>query len=121
MKERETYARRSKAGLVLCGRQDDEGRQVCDGVVASTVPEPRPVGPPVRSLVPPEGWRLDESKGVWHQTTQLKDRHAHGRLGRPLPPESRCYPFLPALVRCPKCRAVQWLDPAHLFGVQVLE
>jgi hypothetical protein len=114
VKESETYARQSKAGHILCGRQDDEGRQVCDGVVASTVPVPRPVGPPARRLAPPEGWRLDARKGVWHLTTQLEDRRAHGRPRRP-PPAAHGYPFLPALVRCPKCRTVQWLDPAHLL------
>ena len=116
MKEKELYARQSKAGHILCGRQDDEGRCLCDGVVASTVLEPRPVGAPLRRLVPPEGWRLDQRKGVWHQTTQAEDRTAHGRPQHPLPPEARGYPFLPVLVRCPKCRVVQWLDPVHLKG-----
>ena len=111
------YARQSKAGHILCGRQDDEGRQVCDGVVADTIPEPRPVGPPIRRLAPPEGWRLDERKGIWRQTTQTADRRAHGRVRRPLSPASRAYSFLPALVRCPKCGAVQWLDPACLPGI----
>jgi hypothetical protein len=116
----ETYARRSKAGHILCGQQDDQGRRVCDGVVAGTVPEPRPIGSPLHRLVPPEGWRLDERKGIWHQTTELQDRRAHGRPRRPPPPALRCYPFLPTLVRCPKCRAVQWLDPAHLDDNQGL-
>jgi hypothetical protein len=118
VKEREIYARQSKAGRILCGRMDDDGRYTCDGEVATTIPIERPVGAPVRRLAPPDGWRLDERKGVWRQTTQLVDRRAHGRLSRPLPQATRCYPFLPALVRCPKCRAVQWLDPTHLAGNQ---
>ena len=114
MKGQDIYARLSKAGRILCGRRDADGRRCCDGLVATTVPEPGPVGAPARRLAPPEGWRLDERKGVWHQTTQLEDRRAHGRLPRPPRPETRSYPFLPALVRCPKCGIVQWLDPAHL-------
>ncbi len=114
MKGQDAYARLSKSGRVLCGRMDTDGLYHCDGVVASTVPVLRPVGAPMCRLAPPEGWRLDEGKGIWHQTTQLEDRRAHGRLRRTVPAESRAYPFLPALVRCPKCRLVQWLDPAHL-------
>lgn len=114
MKEQDVYARLSKSGRVLCGRMDADGLYHCDGVVATTIPVPRPIGAPMHRLAPPEGWRLDERKGIWHQTTQLEDRRAHGRVRRPLPAESRSYPFLPALVRCPKCRLVQWLDPARL-------
>lgn len=110
----QVYARLSKAGHILCGRRDADDRYRCDGLVATTVPVPGPVGAPVRRLAPPEGWRLDERKGVWHQTTRLEDCRAHGRPRRPLPSESLGYPFLPALVRCPKCRIVQWLDPTHL-------
>jgi hypothetical protein len=117
MKDHELYARQSKSGSILCGRRDDDGHYTCDGVVAATVAAQGPVGAPVRRLAPPEGWRLDERKGIWHQTTELADRRAHGRLRRPAPPESRHYPSLPTLVRCPKCRTVQWLDPAHLQAV----
>lgn len=116
MNENELYARRSKAGRILCGRQDNEGRCLCDGVVAGTIPEPRPVGPPARRLVPPEGWRLDGRKGIWYRTTQVEDRRAGGRPRPPHLSASRGYPFLPALVCCPKCRAVQWLDPEHVRG-----
>jgi hypothetical protein len=114
LNDQDTYARQSKTGRILCGRRDADGCYHCDGLVAATVPVPVPVGAPLRRLAPPEGWRLDTRKGVWHQTTQLEDRHAHGRIRRPLPPELRAYPFLPTLVRCPKCRIVQWLDPARL-------
>ena len=120
MKEQEISARLSKAGLILCGRQDEEGCYTCDGEVATTIPAPRPVGSPGRRLVPPAGWRLDPRKGIWHQTTQIEDRRAHGRPQRPLAPDVPGYPFLPALVRCPKCRTVQWLDPPSCRGVQVL-
>ena len=114
MNDREIYARNSKAGLILCGWRDEDGHFTCDGVVATTILVQGPVGPPVRRLAPLEGWRLDERKGVWHQTTELADRRAHGRVRRPAPLDSRRFPFMPTLVRCPKCRAVQWLDPAHL-------
>jgi hypothetical protein len=119
MKAETTFARLSKAGCVLCGRRDEGGRFTCDGMVAATIREPRPIGSPVSRLVPPEGWRLDGRKGIWHQTTQLHDRQAHGRVRRPKAAGSREYPFLPALVQCPKCRTVQWLDPAHLRADQI--
>lgn len=106
----EIDARLSKEQRILCGRQDATGRYVCDEPVAHTVAHVRPVGPPARHLVPLEGWALDRRKGVWHKTTSVEDRRKYG-----VPPVGhRVYPTLPALARCPKCRAVQWLDPVRL-------
>ena len=110
----EMYARLSKAGRIVCGRPDGESRYLCDEPLADVVVVHRPPRPPVRLLVPLDGWVLDK-RGVWGRTTRVEDRRAHGLAPRPPPPPARrTYPDLPALVRCPKCRAVQWLEPARL-------
>lgn len=110
----EIYARLSKDQRILCGRQDTTGRYTCDGQLADYVTYQQPVGRPARYLIPLPGWVLDK-KGVWHKTTSIEDRKAHGiPLSRTSSPDKRRYPNLPALARCPKCRAVQWLEPERL-------
>ena len=109
----ESYARISKAGRILCGRSGEDGRFTCDEPVADTVTLRRGNGVAERRLVPLPGWVLDK-KGVWQKSAQVEDRRAHGLASPRLPPSKRTYPDLPALVRCPKCRAVQWLEAARL-------
>lgn len=110
----EIYARLSKAGRIVCGRADADGRYTCDEPLADYITHQHRTGLPVRHLLPLAGWVLDK-KGIWTRTTQVEDRRAHG-----IAPSRRSltgthrYPDLPALVRCPKCRAVQWLEPARL-------
>jgi hypothetical protein len=106
----EIYARLSKERRVLCGRQDSTGRYTCDEPLAGYAREDRPLGPPARRLVPLAGWALDARKGIWNQTTSVEDRRRHG-----IPQQRRPdFPDLPTLIRCPKCGAVQWLDPHRL-------
>lgn len=106
----EIYARVSKDQRILCGRQDATGCFTCDEPLAAYVKAERPIGPPVRYLIALDGWALDRHKGIWHSTTNIEDRKRHGIPRRP----AAVYPALPALIRCPKCRAVQWLDPSRL-------
>ncbi len=109
------YARISKAGRIVCGRWlEDEERYTCDEPVAEYLMVQRSTGPPARYLLPLEGWRLDK-KGVWQKTSSVEDRRAHGiAIRRKQALGYHDYPTLPALVRCPKCHAVQWLDPVRL-------
>ncbi|MGH2343949.1 MAG: hypothetical protein ACRDG4_01905, partial [Chloroflexota bacterium] len=86
MEEQDIHARLSKSGRILRGRRDADGRYHYDGMVATTVPVPRPIGAPGHRLVPPEGWRIDECKGIWHQMPSLLSRlvshlmpYPHGR------------------------------------------
>ena len=110
----DVYARLSKAGQVLCGRPDDDGRYHCDGALAEVVEVDLLTGFAERRLVALPGWTLDK-KGVWHETTQMSDLRRHGRaLPRRGAPARYRYPDLPALVRCPKCSTVQWLEPVQL-------
>ena len=67
-----------------------------------------------RHLIALDGWALDRKKAVWHRTTSVEDRKRAGIVLPPAAREARRYPTLPALVRCPKCRSVQWLDPVRL-------
>lgn len=109
----EVHARLSGAGRVVCGRPDEDGRFTCDQPLADLVTGRRRSGLPARRLAPLPGWTQD-SKGVWQKTTQVEDRRARGLAPPRTPPERRAYPALPALVRCPKCRTVQWLDARRL-------
>lgn len=99
--------------MVLCGRLDADGRHHCDGALAEIIAAPAGGGTSSRRPAPLPGWTMDR-KGVWVRTTSVEDRRASGRAPGRLPPERRAFPQLPALVRCPKCRAVQWIDPARL-------
>ena len=110
----EIYARLSKAGRILCGRPDADGRFTCDEPLADRVEVTLHTGFAERRLVPLEGWALDK-KGVWTRTTRVEDLRKRGIA----PPRARApaggrYPDMPALARCPKCGAVQWLDPDRL-------
>lgn len=106
----EIYARVSKEQRILCGRQDATGHFTCDEPLAAYVKPDPPAGSCVRYLVALPGWALDRHKSIWHQTTSVEDRRRHG-----IPPShAPLYPQLPTLVRCPRCRTVQWLDPTRL-------
>ena len=110
----EIYARLSKAGRILCGRPDPDGRFTCDEPVADWVEVTIHTGFAERRLVPLDGWVLDK-KGIWTRTTRVEDLRRHGIVpARARVPAGGRYPDLPALVRCPKCSAVQWLEPARL-------
>lgn len=108
------YARLSKAGRIVCGKPDIDGRVSCDEELAGIVTVHEPPRYLERRFVPLPGWRLDR-KGVWRQTTRVEDLRASGRAPARLMPLPRgSYPELPALVCCPKCATVQWLDPDRL-------
>jgi hypothetical protein len=110
----EIYARLSKAGRIVCGRPDTTGRLSCDEPLAAIVTMHEPPRHPERLLVPLPGWREDK-KGVWRRTTRIDDLRARGVAPeRPVPLPRGQYPDLPALVCCPKCATVQWLDAARL-------
>jgi hypothetical protein len=111
----EIYARLSKEQRILCGRQDATGHYTCDEPLAEFAREDRPIGPPARRLMPLVGWALDARKSIWRQTTSVEDRRRHGIPQRPRP----VFTDLPTLLRCPKCGAVQWLDPRRLSSVPV--
>jgi hypothetical protein len=106
----EFYARLSNSGGVLCGRESADGRFHCDQPLAEVVRESTGSGGPMRRLVALNGWAQDK-RGVWQRTTQMEDRRRHGIA---TPREQRAYIEFPALVRCPKCRLVQWLDAVRL-------
>lgn len=112
----ETYARLSKAGRIVCGRPDTDGRLSCDEPLAGIVTVHEPPRHPERRVVPLPGWRQDR-KGVWRRTTRVEDLRARGvALARPRPrplPHGH-YLDLPALVCCPKCASVQWLAAERL-------
>ncbi len=110
---KELHARLSGAGRVVCGRPDMDGRFTCDEPLADIVTVRHPPGLPERRLAPLPGWTQDR-KGVWQKTTQVEDRRARGLAPQRTPPDRRAYPALPTLVRCPKCRTVQWLDARRL-------
>lgn len=108
------YARLSKTGRIVCGRPDAAGRFSCDEPLAAIVTIHEPPRHPERLLVPLPGWREDR-KGVWRRTTRIDDLRARGVAPeRPAPLPRGQYPELPALVCCPKCAAVQWLDADRL-------
>lgn len=110
----EVYARLSKAGQVLCGRPDVDGRFHCDGVLARVVAVELRTGFAERRLIPLDGW-VQDKRGIWHETTRVTDLRRHGRaLPTRLPLERMRYPDLPVLARCPKCATVQWLAPERL-------
>ena len=112
----EVYARLSKSGSVLCGRPDADGRLSCDEALAAIVTVHEPPRYPERLLVPLPGWRQDR-KGVLRRTTHAADLRARGLAPASSAPVPRGqYPELPALVCCPKCGAIQWLD-AELLKV----
>ena len=108
----ELYARLSKAGRVVCGRPDIDGRLSCDEPLAAIVTVDGPRGREAR-LVPLAGWRQDR-KSVWRRTTRAEDLKARGLATRTALPPRGHYPDLPALACCPKCKAVQWLDAERL-------
>jgi hypothetical protein len=107
----DVYARLSKAGAVLCGRPGIDGRFTCDQPVAEVVREER--GGSQRRLVALEGWTQDRT-GVWQRTTRVEDLRRRGIAPGRRSPEQRVRIEFPALVRCPKCRTVQWLDAERL-------
>ncbi len=110
----EVHARRSKAGRIVCGSPDVDGRFSCDETLAGMVTVHEPPRYPERRLVPLPGWRQDR-KGVWRRTTRAEDMQARGVApSRPSPLPRGRYPDLPALVCCPKCAAVQWLEAERL-------
>jgi hypothetical protein len=109
----EICARLSKDGRVLCGKQDVEGHHTCDEPLAA-LEVPETVRLPARYLIALDGWALDRRKAIWHRTTSVEDRKKAGIVLPRAAREARHYPALPALVRCPKCRSVQWLDPVRL-------
>jgi hypothetical protein len=109
----EIYARLSKGGRVLCGRQDAEGHHTCDEPLAA-LEVPETVPPPARHLIALGGWALDRRKAIWHRTTSVEDRKKAGVVLPRVVREARRYLALPALARCPKCRSVQWRDPVRL-------
>lgn len=107
----EYFARLSKAGRVVCGRQDADGGYYCDEPVAAIAKVHEPPRYPERRLVALAGWRMDR-KSIWRQTTSISDLRAHGRA-RPKQPVTTALE-LPALVCCPKCGTLQWLDAGRL-------
>jgi hypothetical protein len=107
------YARRSKSGEVLCGQAGADGRFTCDAPLAEVIRPHRERGMPERRLAALDGW-IQGPKGVWQQTTRTADLRRRGIAPTHLPPEKRTLIEFPALARCPKCRAVQWLDAARL-------
>lgn len=110
----DSYARLSKAGRIVCGKPDNNGRLSCDEELAGIVTVHEPPRYPERRLVSLPGWRQDK-KGVLRRTTQVTDLRARGIApAAPAPPPRGHYPELPVLVRCPKCATVQWLDAERL-------
>jgi hypothetical protein len=110
----EMFARLSKAGRIVCGRPNEDGHFSCDQPLADVAEHQLLTGFTERRLVPLDGWVLDK-KGVWHKTTRLEDKRRHGRATAHARGAMKVsYPDLPALARCPKCSAVQWLDPERL-------
>jgi hypothetical protein len=107
------YARVSKAGRVLCGRPDQDGRFTCDEALAEILTIRERGTPPERRLVSLDGW-VQDKKGIWSITTRVEDLRRHGIAAPRQPPHQRPAIDSPALVRCPKCRLVQWLDAEHL-------
>jgi hypothetical protein len=108
------YARLSKAGRIVCGNPDSTGRYSCDEPLGGIVTVHEPPQYPERRLVPLPGWRQDR-KGVWRRTTHVEDLKARGVApARPSPLPRGHYPELPALVCCPKCASVQWLEAERL-------
>lgn len=107
----DTFARLSKAGRVVCGKQHADGGFYCDEPLAGIVRVHEPPNYPERELVALPGWRPDR-KGIWRQTTSEADRRRHGAgpTHRPKP----LLPELPALACCPKCGVLQWLDAERL-------
>ena len=104
-------ARLSKDGKVLCGRPGTDGRYTCDEPLAAVVRVGHGGGA-VRRLAALAGWTQDR-KGVWQQTTRVTDLRRHGINPAQTAERQRLIEF-PALARCPKCRAVQWLDADRL-------
>lgn len=108
----EYFARVSKAGRVVCGRQHADGGFYCDEPVAAAIVKVHePPRYPQRTLQALAGWRMDR-KGIWRRTTSVEDRRAHGRA--PAQPSAAAPIELPALACCPKCGTLQWLDAARL-------
>ncbi len=107
----EFFARVSKAGQVVCGRQHADGGFYCDERIAVSITRMHePPAYPERRLAALPGWRMDR-KGIWRRTTSAMDRRARGFAPKQAKPVS---PELPALACCPKCGAMQWLDAERL-------
>jgi len=109
----EIFARLSKDGRVLCGRPGADGRSTCDEPLADVVQVRAGAGRPERRLAVLDGWAQDK-KGLWQKTTRAADLRRRGIAPPRVPPERRTPIEPPALARCPKCRAVQWLDADRL-------
>lgn len=108
----EVFARVSKAGRVVCGRQHADGGYYCDEPIAAAIVRVHePPRHPERRLVALPGWRMDR-KSIWRRTTSVEDRRVHGRA--PVKPAVTPLVELPALACCPKCGALQWLDATRL-------
>ena len=108
----EVFARVSKAGRVVCGRQLADGGYHCDEPIAAAIVRVHePPRYPERRLVALPGWRMDR-KSIWRRTTSVEDRRAHGRA--PGTPAVTPHVELPALACCPKCGALQWLEAERL-------
>lgn len=107
----EFFARVSKAGQVVCGRQHADGGFYCDEPIAAGIARVHePPAYPERRLVALPGWRMDR-KGIWRRTTSALDRRARGFA----PKQAEAVrPELPALACCPKCGALQWLEAERL-------
>ena|GEM_PF-2507668 len=105
------FARVSKAGRVVCGKQHADGGFYCDEPIAAFITRVREASRyPERRLVVLPGWRLDR-KGIWRRTTSVEDRRAHGRATTE---ERAASPELPALACCAKCGTLQWLEAERL-------
>lgn len=107
------FARLSKSGRVLCGWQSLNGSHTCDEPLAELVTVGDAPGRPDRRPAHLDGW-VQDRKGVWQRTTRLEDKRRHGAAVKQRPAHERIFADLPALLRCPKCRSVQWLEPERL-------
>lgn len=108
-----TFARVSKAGRVVCGKQHPDGGFYCDEPIAAAITRVHePPRYPERRLIALPGWRMDR-KGIWRRTTSVEDRRAHGRDTK----DATTSPELPALACCAKCGTLQWLE-AERLGVR---
>jgi hypothetical protein len=107
----ETFARVSRAGNVVCGRQHADGGFYCDEPLAAIVKVHSPPSYPERLLAALPGWRLDR-KGILRRTTSVEDKRAHGRSASKAAHGQLLE--LPVIVFCPKCAVLQWLDAERL-------
>ena len=72
----ETFARLSKAGKVVCGKQHADGGFYCDEPLAAVARVHESPSYPQRMLFALPGWRADR-KSIWRRTTSVDDRRAH--------------------------------------------